>query len=180
MIGDESILNPKLANIQNYPDGIKINTIPANIIPDTVYPSNYSLPYMATNYFMVVCLFHIHLIQNLSRLPENKYLQYRFIFPRSVTLEAFSFAFYNWGASFKGFKLQARDPNDNILKTLLTNGYLYTGGGRFGIKGNPDHNGVLPNNGSSTKDYIYDGEHSAVTDNDMVNIPNNLRISATE
>ena len=29
----KSIVNPKLANIQNYPDGIKVTTIPENIIP---------------------------------------------------------------------------------------------------------------------------------------------------
>ena len=61
--------------------------------------------------------------------------------------------------------------NDNILKTLLTNGYLYTGGNWFGIKGNLDHNGILPSIGRSTKDHIYDGEHDKVTDDDMVNMP---------
>jgi hypothetical protein len=179
--GANSIVSPRLANKQNYPLGIQVKTIPENITPNTVYnPNNVPLPYIGKDLLYGEEFISDTNRYNLTNLPSNKYIQFRFIFPRRITMESFSFAFYNYHHSYSGFNLLAIDPTDNTTKTLLSSHYLYTGGNWFGIKGVPDTNGILPGINSDSTNYIYRGSHQDITDSDMVIIPNNLRISAKE
>ncbi len=179
--GANSIVSPRLANKQNYLSGIQVKTIPENITPTSVKnPNNIPLTYIGKDLLYGDNFISNTNSSNLTNLPSNKYIQFRFIFPRRITMESFSFAFYNYHHSYQGFNLLAIDPTDNTTKTLLSSHYLYTGGNWFGIKGVPDTNGILPGINNSSTNYIYRGSHKDVTDSDMVTIPNHLRVSATE
>ena len=77
--------------------------------------------------------------------------------------------------------MSAYDERTASNKTIIKGGSVSTGGNWLGVKGTIDVSGNYPSISHSSEDrgkLYYDGEHTDVTDEDIIQIPHEQRITS--